>query len=114
MPKVTQQVHGTADQTYTRTLGAPCVHGRGVEGQQREGGGGAGFPMSLPSSPPPPFPSPPPPSPSPSPPLLSSLLLSPSLPRTVCLENDSQECSKILMDEEAGLLCEPLQDEGAD
>lgn len=48
-----------------------------------------------------------------SPPLPSAAI--PSLPRTVCLENDSQECSKILMDEEAGLQYrKPLQDGEAD
>ena len=57
LPKVTQQIHGTADQTYTRALGAPCVHGRGVEGQQA-GGRRWGWVPNEPPLPSPPLPSP--------------------------------------------------------
>lgn len=71
LPKVTQQVHGTADQTYIRALGAPSVHGRGVEGQQVGGRRGGWVPKepSRAEPPLPPLPSPPLP-----PPLLLSLL----------------------------------------
>ena len=57
LPKVTQQIHGTADQTYTRALGAPCVHGRGVEGQQA-GRRRWGWVPNEPPLPSPPLPSP--------------------------------------------------------
>lgn len=68
-------------------VGAPCMRGGGAEGEPAEGGQGQVC-RRLPSS------------------LACSLL-----PPLVCLENDSQECSRILMDgrQGPGSIREPLQ-----